>query len=280
MNWQNIRSIGGISCALLLACATQVHAETVDLTDGGVNPGLSDISVSFTGGNPSGSVTVGEFNWTVKDNNDAPNYVKNEVVNTFCIQGGQIATSGSFTVESLNSAPNPPLGGADHGVLDSTAAMQIQGFGNSFFSFVNAGTITYNATQYNEDEVAAAFQLGIWEIEYDGGSAGEAFPEAGNFNYFSKTNTFDTFNASAITGSQGAAAISLANLWLNNFTEANSVISLALVSNTDQDQMIFQPGGGTPPPPPAVPLPEALPAGLALLSGLGLVRFARRRMVR
>jgi len=265
----------GIACGILMACVSQAHATSVTLSDGGVTLGVNDINVSFTGGSPSGGVTVGQFSWTVT-NPLTSGYAQGQVLSTFCIQGGQFATNGTFTIENLESS-GVPEGGSDAGDLDSTAAMQIQGFGNSFFADVNAGNITVGSNTYTASEVAAAFQLGIWEIEYDGGSGGEAFPEAANYNYFSTSDTHHLFNASS-THTDGEAAIALANIWLNDFTAATSVTSLALVSSSDQDQMMYMPGGGTPPPP-AVPLPEALPAGLALMGGLGVVRFIRRRTI-
>ena len=268
-----LRKVGISAVALVcgLAMASAVKASSLSLAlpsdiNQAVNPGVNGGLNLNIQGNAMNGAYVGQINWTVTGGN-TPGYSVGQHISTYCIQGLQdVFTGGTYTYDivGLNS-PGLPEGGPDAGVLDSVAAMQIQGFANQYFG--NAGTATAGFTA---NESAAAFQLAIWEIEYDGGQGGEVFPQLANFNYFAQGNLKATGG-----NTEGTDAITLANSWLNNFTAAENVSSLALVSNNAQDQLIFQPGGGTPPP--TVPLPAAFPAGAALLSGLFGARKLKRK---
>jgi hypothetical protein len=233
-----------------------------------VNPGVDGgLKVTFTGGT-QGVVYTGQMNWKVTAS-DTAGYTAGQAVSTYCIQGEQTVTPGqayAYTIENLGS-PTVPYGGTDQAVLDSVAAAQIQGFADTYFSLAAHVDGTYDA-----NETAAAFQLGVWEIEYDGGSGGEAFTSGGSFNFF----THGEVEATGTT-SDGIGAVTLANLWLNHFTAATSVTSLALANYSNQDQLIYQPGGTGGGGQTSVPLPAAFPAGAALLGGLFGARKLKRK---
>jgi hypothetical protein len=114
----------------------------------------------------------------------------------------------------------------------------------------------YYNTVGNSNVNGAAFQLAIWKIENDWGSA-TAFDNFGVGN----------FQASATTGTPGADALGTATTWLdylnthNGLPQANLV---ALTNPTAQDQVIE-----------VTPEPSSL--ALAGLFGLCLAGYAWRR---
>ena len=261
----------GVTCGLLLAATSAARASSVTLQAPSdinqfVNPGVNGgLNVTLQG-NVANNAYVGQINWTVASSN-TPNFQAGQSLGTFCIQGLQdVYTGGAYTYDIVNlNTAGLPEGGPDVGILNGTSAQQIQGLANNYFANIGGSVGTHNVNQ-----VAAAFQLAIWEIEYDGGNGGETFTPGGNVNYFAGGN----FSATA-NNSDGSGAMDLANSWLNNFSPANGVTSLALVSTSAQDQLVFQPGGGEGPPP-SVPLPAAFPAGIALMGGLFGARKLRR----
>ena len=209
---------------------------------------------------------VGQINWTVTAS-DTAQFTVGQQFGTYCIQGLQdVYTGGTYTYNIVGlDATGLPMGGPDAGVLDSVAASQIQGLADTYFPVAGTAIAGYTA-----NETAAAFQLAIWEIEYDGGQGGEGFPQAASFNYFAQGNLMASGG-----NTEGTDAITLANSWLNNFTSAQNVNSFALISSDAQDQMVYQPGGRSVPP--TVPLPAAFPGGVALLSGLFGARKLKRK---
>jgi hypothetical protein len=129
----------------------------------------------------------------------------------------------------------------------------------------------------------AAFQLAVWEIEYDAGGAnskpshpGEQLGGDPAVDYFGS----GYIRASATAGSLGASAISTAASWLNelgNVSALHPPISTAIVLMSPpslnggaglQDQL------GDPN---SVPVPAALPLGIAMLVGMAAVRTIRRK---
>jgi hypothetical protein len=83
-------------------------------------------------------------------------------------QGFSGGSKVTFNVNSINNAD--PIGGNDAGYIDPTASGQIQLLADQYFGLVNAGGKTIGGTAYTAPVIAAAFQLSLWEIEYDGGS--------------------------------------------------------------------------------------------------------------
>ena len=278
-----------IGLSLVLAsvwAAATALGEQITVTATGASSGLgvSGMTISSNVGSTS---YAGMYNWSVTSPGDVAGTTFTGLTsfNTFCIQMGQNFSGGNkitYNVTSVNNAN--PIGGNDAGYIDPTAAGQIQLLADQYFGLVNAGTKTIGGNSYTAAEIAAAFQLSLWEIEYDGGSGQnssaptivgipESYPLSGG-NYFGTGN----FTASG-GGSQGSAAITLADYFLNNFTVGNlgldsNYASLALTCSTKQDQFWGVPNGTIPHTVP-LPLPAALPAGLVLLVGMGAVRKYR-----
>ena len=279
----------GLSVLLAWACAaTSTYGEQITVTATGAASGLgvSGMSISSNVGSTS---YAGMYNWSVTSPGDVAGTTFTGLTsfNTFCIQMGQSFSGGSkftFNVSSINNAN--PIGGNDSGYIDPTAAGQMQLLADQYFGLVNNGAKTVGGNSYTVAEIAAAFQLSLWEIEYDGGAGQnstapvipgipESYPRADG-NYFGTGN----FKASG-GGTQGAAAITLANYFLGNFTVGNrgldtNYASLALTQACKQDQFWGIPNGTIPHT--EVPLPAALPAGLTVLIGLGAYRKIRAKI--
>jgi hypothetical protein len=270
-----------LATAALFAATIPVSssiAETITLTSVGMTTGVTGINVSAA--NVGSTNQAGLFQWTVTSPGDVGGSSIGPLgtqINTVCIQMGQNFSSGStytYTVSPIDSGA--PIGGVDAGYIDSSAAAQLQALANSYAGYLSlSGTKTINGASYSAGEIAAAFQLSVWEIEYDGGSglnsasasAPETFPGA---NYFSSGN----LTASASNGSAGAKAISLAGYFLNNFTlnpsGADNTYTVFALTNADRQDQFFGVAH-------AVPLPAALPLGGSLLVGLGILGRIRSK---
>jgi hypothetical protein len=283
-----------LTLAVLLASATSVSSsfgESVTLTTSGVVTGVDGLNITAkVGYSTYTGDSAGLIKWTLANPGDVggttvSSRAVNNSIYTFCIQMGQdFSTSRwdnpyTFDVVSINHSN--PIGGTDHGYIDPTAAGQMQLLTDRFLPYVSLSqSQTINGKTYSAGEVAAAFQLSLWEIEYDGGSGqnptgsspADTFPRTDN-NYF---NNSGKFTATANAGTDAADAIGLATYFLNNFTSGTSGIdptysSFALTNSNSQDQFLGVVNAN------AVPLPAALPLGASLLLGLGIAKKVRSR---
>jgi hypothetical protein len=266
----------GVAIALAMvttaASASSISADLLALP-GGLNPGTSNLTVQFIDSNDSTHVAmysnafVGQLNWAAAG--PAANLTQglNQQLNSILGPGGSFS---SFCIEGLQDvifdtnetwnlgvvtldaapAPGPSMG--------TTKANQITELWDRHF----ADTVGNN-------ENAAAFQLAIWEIVGDGITPGSE--SAANF-------TTGLFQASNDSTAINTAVGYLNSLTGSGFTQTYTLYALSDPGNTNQagiqDQVFAVPNGGATPP---VPLPAALPAGLALLSGLGVAKYWRRR---
>lgn len=293
-----VLGIVGVLCA---AVGSAAHGETVGVSlqsaDGGSgSAGLGGFSITANlgSGNVKTTSAAGDFNWKITSDDGATfsadiashaNHYISTPVYTFCIQLFQ-TTGSPYTVSALNGAP---VGGADAGSVDLKAAQQMQGLVDAFWNkidFNNSSPFayTFGANKYNANEVAAAFQLSVWEIEYDGGltPGNDSYNLGGTFGADSGSTNFFTggvLTASTLNGqtSDQQLAINLANAWLNStaWSIDTSVSSIALESGTYQDQLYGMPNNGSGNIQPT-PLPASLPAGLTLLAGLAAFRKFRK----
>jgi hypothetical protein len=127
---------------------------------------------------------------------------------------------------------------------------------------------------------AAAFQIAVWEIEYDGGNqapgTGEAIPGAAYF-----TSGILKVTASGSSSNKAHLAITEATSWLNSLTAASTLASNTIAlgdyyANRTQDQLTVVPAGSTPNHA-VVPFPSALVLGASMLAVMGVVRRMRRK---
>jgi len=187
---------------------------------------------------------VGRIAWTPVSNTSGVDTFDTTFY-SFCIEGTQDVTIGqNSTFNVTTDIAASPAPGAGMGQINADLVTK---FWSLYFDQTG-----------NDATSAAAFQLGIWELRYDGLSdESTGFFTGGDFQ--AKSN-------SAVT--------SLATTWLSQVATSTPTLSYdfhVLTSPTLQDQLVDAVK------PAAVPLPAALPMGLALLGGLGVSRKIKRR---
>jgi len=257
--------LGGSLIVAGTASAASVSATLYNAVDtpNGVQPGTMDLNVQF-GSTSISNAYVGQINWhsatsadwTAGLNSQLNSILgPNQTFSTFCIEGTQDVFFGSnetwsLGVQNPSSAPVSPST-----PMGATKAAEISELWNR----------SYNSIGTN-NELAAAFQLSVWEIVYDG------IPTLGG-------ETAAVFNTGTFQASGDSTAINDALSMLNAIGSAtpftDSYTVYALSDAGIQDQIFAVPNGGTPAP--LVPLPAALPMGLALIGGMGLFRVVRHR---
>ncbi|HVT79819.1 MAG TPA: hypothetical protein VHM90_04120, partial [Phycisphaerae bacterium] len=194
---------------------------------------------------------VGKINWTFDRSNSSnaglDAIIPGNTVSTFCIEGTQnvfINQNANFAniFSDISQAPKDNVGSAY--VMGSAKATALNLFWDAY----------YDQTTSNVN--AAAFQMGIWEILYDGGST---------------DLTSGLFKAAPTASSDSQQAYLQAQLWLSNYGNVTAGTHYQLYAFSDpnlQDQLF-----GVPTPPSGAsptPLPAGLPAGLGLMGALGL----------
>jgi hypothetical protein len=230
------------------------------------------------------TTTVGSFGWNVNastvsgsDTTDAS--FDGKTLQTFCIQAFQNFSTSSDSIDfvedyiKFNQSATLPVGGSDQGYLDLTAAKQIQSLIN------NHWTEVFNDTSGIK---AAAFQLAVWEVVYDGGGdskgGGDTFGTNHSSDYYFHSSTDRDFTVTS-KDSNGAAAIGYAASWLNSISIVGLDLNagtLALTNAYKQDQITYIPTSGSTPPP-GTPLPASLPMGLSAMAALAAYRKFRRK---
>lgn len=258
-----------IAFCLASACSMSfATAGTVTATLGSVATGLAPgtdlaVNVTFTGGSEAAAY-IGQINWNNASVTPSATYTDNQYLTqilkggttffTYCIEGTENVYFGSpATWDGVVALSNAPETGSPATNQTLTAA-QI----NDLSTFWNAN---YDSIGSNND-LATAFQLGIWEIVSADDKNGIALDNGGSG--FLTTGNFMASNGS------DTVAVGEANTMLTALkteTDSNKYNLYALVAYGVQDQIIAVP----------VPLPEALPAGLSLLGCLALVKYRFRR---
>ncbi|MFI4862035.1 MAG: hypothetical protein ACIAXF_15320 [Phycisphaerales bacterium JB063] len=219
-------------CGAALLAAGTASADSVDIRFDGVQPG-EDVRVYLdTDGNGTydynKKVTAGVMNWTNLDNGGS--------FETFCIELTQYISYSQvseYTMhDDITAAPR-----TDGVTISEHKADLLGAFWGQFRDLV-----------VNSD-TASAFQVGIWEIVYDGDDALNLNYGQGNFSVSGHSSYSDTRN--------------IASMWLNNLDLNGASVNLRTLSHgTRQDQIT------------EVPTPGAAAAGLALL---GMTLRRRRR---
>jgi hypothetical protein len=241
-----------VACGLLAGLAAGASAATVTMTD--VNPATT-MNVSFPGIDYTPAPLVGTIRWTfdrsAPDNAGLAALIQGNTLSTFCIEGTQDApflSTGSYPTILTNLADAPQ-----------------DNVGSLFKMGSNATTLAkfwdaYYDTSSMDAIHAAAFQLGIWEIVYDNGT----------------DLSTGSFKATAVGGdATSAAARSQAQMWLGALPSVTPTAhyDLYVLSDPEMQDQLFGVKQGAP----VVPLPAALPMGMSLLAGLGVLRGFRRR---
>jgi hypothetical protein len=242
-----------------LAAVVAQSASAASLYLSSVSPNAS-MTVTFPGLSAQTTPYVGQINWTF-DRSDLANnagldaILPGNTVSTFCIEGTQdvyINQTSTFAniFSNIALAPQDNVGSLFE--MGSGKATALNQFWDAYYGQASLNNVN-----------AAAFQLGIWEILYDGSSTDLT---SGNF-IAAPTADADSINA-----------FNEAGIWLSNYTTVVPAVHYDLYALSDcnlQDQLfgvVDPPSGGSP-----TPLPAALPAGLALIGALGLGRKLRAR---
>jgi hypothetical protein len=260
-----------------VASAGSITASLSSNTSVGLNPGTRGVMTVVFNGNSFSGAYVGQINWsnttgalTSGLNSELNSILVNGSFSTYCIEGLQdvffgatetwngvdgagSAYSSNNAVVALSDAPNP----GTH--LTSTGnPNQVEEI-TEFWDRFHDGVVT--------DEEAAAFQLGIWEIVSDGNTDNFSSGAAALFGN-------GNFKASGDPTATNLAASWLSQLGSGSYNHEYTIYALTDGNNPTytgiQDQIFAVP----------VPLPAALPAGLSLIGGLGLVRFIRKSRVK
>jgi hypothetical protein len=258
-----MRTVWGTKLAIiagavgLAAAASSTSAATLYLSS--VSPTASE-TVTFPGLSAQTTPYVGAINWSfdrgAADNASLDSIVAGSNLTTFCIEGTQDVMI-SQTSTFANIFNNPAIAPQDNSGSQyemGTHAADLNKFWDAYYG---------QALLSNEN--AAAFQMGVWEIVYDGAASAD----------FSS----GLFQASAVGGDPtSSSALSQAQSWLAGLSSADPTVHYQLYVLSDpnlQDQLFGVPtDGGTPP---SVPLPAAFPMGAALVGVLGVARKLRRR---
>jgi hypothetical protein len=262
------RFLTTLSVLGILTAASVAGADTVTLQSNysgfiGLKHGLtsfdgspeSSLQVSFDG--QGSSSFIGAFNWSVQSNT-GDTFSPGQSLYTYCIEQSQdFNVFNSYTFTTNNDLSGNPLNGPDQGAITALGALQLQSLVSDHWSQALSSNIG-----------AAAFQLAVWEIEYDAGGRTGAGTDA--LDMTARTSDYYFTNgriqATATGNTTGADAITLATAWLNELSPATSLSTALALNNIDyQDHLT------------AVPLPAALPVGAAMLVSLFAARKIRRR---
>lgn len=221
-----------LAVAATALTAGSAAAGSVDVRFDGVSPG-ERVRVYLDTDN-SGSydynkrINAGVMNWTNRDTGAQ--------LDTFCIELTQFISSGqerTYTMhDDLTAAPR-----TDGVILSDTKADKLERFWGQYRDLVV------------DSDTASAFQVGIWEIVYDGDGALDITYGEGRFSVSSHSDYRDT--------------VGIASQWLIGLNLNGERTDLMALSNSSKQDQITE-----------VPTPAAAAAGLVLL---GLATRRRRR---
>jgi hypothetical protein len=249
------RSVG--LAVVLVAWATSAHAAlSVKTKFLGASPKLSGITATLNG--VQLTLTAGQMNWKLlsESSPDALMQTPNSTFSTFCIEVNQFVSTNSnynYNIVHPSAAPLTGSGTWVPGDLDGNgpmAAARASLLGELWANY--HGTIAAAATLSAKNVLAAAFQMAIWEIVYDGATPSEgltlAKPASGDPNYATRGKQFwvkrpsnsatgnDALIRQAFDTAQGWLAAIGPDGLLNNKT----TYIVALSSLTAQDQITEQ----------------------------------------
>lgn len=257
---------------VVLSVGGAAYAGSITANYASVNPS-ANATVSFNGGVSSMTIPVGLMHYDSTDLSGATGGGPGDPSDFMLVQSigwnGATASFWSFCIEGLQYVDGADQSNFNLGVIYLKDAPNpgtpIPGMAGMGVSRANAISELFNENYgtpsmlMNSSTDMAAFQLAVWELVYDG---------PGSINL-----SGGSFRAAA-----GLSVINKANAYLlaldGTYTSNYEILALSsdVSASKYQDQMIAVQGFGN-----VVPVPAALPAGLALLGGLACFRMVRRK---
>jgi len=249
----------------LLPFSQAAKADSVTAYLSNLGPYTTDLNISFDAGTTKyNNVYAGGINWKIL--NWSPGTAPSPTLQTFCIEGTEdvvLQSNSTWTFGSsvpLADAPKPWTSLTGLSGMGATKAAYLEEFWNK--NYQASWALNTTSTTSSANIAAAAFQLGVWEIVYDGLS--DKFGSITSANLSS--GTFEVLNG---TSGQQKLEVDAAVAMLNKITGTyNQTTDVQVLSGVGVQDQIY----GT-----SVPLPAALPAGLSLLGVLGLIGVRARR---
>lgn len=286
-----------LSALVTLACASISHAGSLtaslnSMSNGGVSPYTSNLTTMFHANNgtwvTNNNTIAGKINWTnvqvpgvadpahgftptawTPSDIGAGYFATGQNFYSFCIEGTQnVWTPGTsnWNVVDLATAPQPhnqyinPVIGAGMGTQKASWLTE--------YWSKNIGSVVDNAS-------AAGFQLGVWGIVYN--ATGLAYFQSATNKLFDSSVSSNNF---LLVNPGNDAALTKASAFLKKVDGTAPAQQYSLFGLTDgyyQDQVVGFVNVSTPGnEPTAVPLPAALPAGLAMLVSMFVIRKMKR----
>lgn len=220
--------------AIVLTAAT-ANAATLDVTLNNVSPSQT-FGYSTNGGSSYKSTKAGVFNWTRTGGSHVGDPVGN--FRSFCVELTQNISPGSSYTYDVVAVEDAPNDGFASGMGTAKAALLSELWGRFYSPLFDA-------------DQAAAFQVSVWEIVYDGG----VDLAAGSFQAQSLATGF----------------VTLSQTWLNVLDGTGAMANLGAMTNPNRQDHIYELPTPTNE---QIPAPAAATAGLM---GLGLLGIGRKR---
>jgi len=252
-----------LAAVILAAGSVRAYAGTVTATFSSLTDS-QNLTFHWTdagGGHTDTNQPSGRFLWNV-NSTSSPIGTYGTSFFSFCVDLSQNVSPGSqYTFTETLNLTSVPIGGSGQAMTSQAAndlALLYGAFYNDLIGSPNVVGKSYNSIAYTGAQMAAAFQLAVWEIVEDDG-----------INGLSLSNTSSRFYDTTDT-----TVVTLANWYLTHLgSKADQLV--ALYSTGAQDQVVFVPVNIT-----GVPLPGAVAAGLPILMLGGATLKSKRRRQR
>ncbi|HEY1687148.1 MAG TPA: hypothetical protein VGG19_20475 [Tepidisphaeraceae bacterium] len=250
-----LKARNALVMAAMLVSAGVASADSVTATLNNCSP--SEIVNVYYQGQYAGQGYAGSINWTATSSTGST--APTGSFSTYCddlTQDVYIGSTYTYNIVPMINSPDPapPTNPGFTTGMSATLAQDI----------TNLYSLEYDGIG-NSNDKAAAFQIAIWEMEYETNS-GTPDVSSGNFYVTGETALAQTLANQYASSAETAGQLSFHNQILD------------MTSATAQDQLFIGPPSlqGAPP----VPAPAAVLGGLPLLGILGIARKIRQRATR
>jgi hypothetical protein len=244
-----------LAASVLSIGAGAARADSVTATLNNVSP--SQIVNVYYQGQYDGQGYAGSINWTA--NSSTGSAAPTGSFGTYCddlTQDIYIGGTYSYNITSMLNTPDPAPPTNPSALVGMSAG--------TAQDIVNLYALEYDGIG-NSNDKSAAFQIAIWEMEYETHS-GTPDVSSGNFYVTGESSLAQTLADQYALAAETAGTLSYHNQ------------ILGMTSPTAQDQLFI--GGPTPQGGPTVPTPAAALGGIPLLGLVAVARKIRQRAMR